>query len=127
MAFGAIEPFLAWLLSVFIPYLRLSANAQHGERMATWALRMCLLRRPSAGCGGGCGGPQRGTRAYHMATARALAVCFRCCSANNCYDVLAGASFTRVVVRPVPDRCGLMVQVQGLRGKLAAACAGQER
>lgn len=39
--------------------------------------------------------------------------------------VLVGGSWTRVVIRRVPDRCEQAVQ--GLRGKLAAGCAGQER
>ena len=43
VTFRAVEPFLAWHFSAFIGYISVTSDIQHGERMATWALRTCLL------------------------------------------------------------------------------------
>lgn len=74
MALSAIKPLLAWALvsTVLGAQMRSRAqvNAQHGERMATWALRTCLLHGASARRGGTSSGRRK---AYHMAAAAAAA------------------------------------------------------
>lgn len=50
VAFGAVEPFPAFLMMLAVRRemgvggdVCLRGDVQHGDRMATWALRMCLL------------------------------------------------------------------------------------
>jgi hypothetical protein len=66
VAFCAVVPLLACPFSAFIQCFFPPANVQQGERMATWALRTCLLhaRQPAAEV---TAGVSEGARAYHMA------------------------------------------------------------
>lgn len=59
VTFCAVEPFFACPISQHSAMFWLvggGGDVQHGERMETWALRMCLLGARELGCGGDCGG-----------------------------------------------------------------------